>query len=92
MGLPSICSGPSSPCTAPPYNPEKWNDQGEVQYNNNCYNYANDEITGTFAQPGKWCGDMYASLTCSEVLNGAVCDGLVVSDKESACPDGMHKV
>jgi hypothetical protein len=93
LGLPSVCSEVVEwDCIAPPFNPEKWNDGGTVQYNNNCYNFANDTITGTFAQPGRRCGDMYASLTCPEVADGAVCDGLPSSDRFAACPDGMHKV
>ena len=31
---------------------DQWNIAG-VQENNNCYNYANDRITDTFAQPGR---------------------------------------
>ena len=37
---------------APPYQPMRWNIPS-VQPYNNCYNYANDQITGTFAQPGR---------------------------------------
>jgi len=83
----------ASDCTPPPYNPEKWNDGGSIQYNNNCYNYANDEITMTFAQPGRACGDMYAAITCSEVYDGANCDGLVpISSGSDSCPDDMNRV
>jgi hypothetical protein len=93
LGLPSICSEePIQECFPPPYNPEKWNDGGTVQYNNNCYNYGNDEITGTFAQPGRYCGDYPNPMDCTEVYNAAACDGLVPSDRTSACPDDMHKV
>lgn len=80
-------------CTLPVYEPEKWNDGGTVQLNNNCYNYANDEITGTFAQPGKACGDYPNPMVCNDVYSAATCDGLVpISSGSDTCPDGMHKV
>ncbi len=37
---------------APWYKPSKWNDDFFTVFLNNCYNYANDIITDTFAQPG----------------------------------------
>jgi hypothetical protein len=36
----------------PVYEPNRWNDDLTVLQNNNCYNYANDLVTNTFAQPG----------------------------------------
>ena len=86
-------SGSTGDCTPPPYNPSKWNDGGSVQYNNNCYNYANDEITMTFAQPGKWGGCYPWSISCSNVYDAAQCDGLVpISGGSATCPDSMHRV
>ena len=82
-----------SECTAPQYNPSKWNDGGTVQYNNNCYNYANDERTDTFAQPGKAGGCYPWSLNCANVYDAAECDGLIgISSITSPCPPGMHRV
>ncbi len=79
-------------CTLPIWEPEKWNDGGSVQYNNNCYNYANDEITGTFAQPGRAHGCSHY-LTCETVTAAAACDYLVPLQSGSMpCPDGLHKV
>lgn len=40
----------------PPFDPGKWNSDPVVLRNNNCYNYANDKITNTFAQPGRGSG------------------------------------
>ena len=63
---------------APPYNPGKWNIPS-VQPYNNCYNYANDLITNTFAQPGRAHGKMYKTLACdggTGVEPAAVADGL----------------
>lgn len=42
--------------SVPPYNPSKWNNDPNIRRNNNCYNYANDKITNTFAQPGRGSG------------------------------------
>jgi len=80
-------------CTMPFYQPERWNDFTTVRANNNCYNYSNDEVTMTFAQPGRACGAQYGELTCPAVLMAALCDGLVaLPDPQGACPAGMHRV
>lgn len=42
----------------PPFNPSKWNNDLHVRRNNNCYNYAKNKITNTFAQPGRGSGLM----------------------------------
>jgi hypothetical protein len=60
---------------APPYNPGKWN-VPNVQPFNNCYNYANDHITNTFAQPGRAHNKKYTQLTCASVQPAAIADGL----------------
>lgn len=73
---------------APPYNPGKWNIP-TVQPYNNCYNYANDQITNTFAQPGKAHGKTIKALSCPGVLPCAQADGLVVTPNFShALPKG----
>jgi hypothetical protein len=61
---------------APAYNPGAWNIPA-VQPYNNCYNYANNLITNTFAQPGRATGHMYTALTCGSVQPAAQSDGLV---------------
>ena len=64
---------------APNYNPEKWNDSSETLLNNNCYNYANQKITDTMAQPGKASGKpITPPLTTENTLEGAKSDGLEV--------------
>jgi len=86
-------TGFAGECTPPPYNPEKWNDGGYIQYNNNCYNYANDERTDTFAQPGRASGCYPWSLNCPNVYDAAECDGLVgISSGTDPCPGDMHRV
>lgn len=42
----------------PPYDPGKWNNDPNIRTRNNCYNYANDKITNTFAQPGRGSGSV----------------------------------
>jgi hypothetical protein len=61
---------------APVYDPGKWNIPG-IQPFNNCYNYANDQITNTFAQPGRAHGAMTTTMACVNVRNAAKADGLV---------------
>ena len=65
---------------APAYNPAFWNTPAR-QPTNNCYNYANDQATNTFAQPGRATGHMYTALNCPSVRAGATSDGL------HACPN-----
>lgn len=59
-----------------PYNPGFWNNNATIRLRNNCYNYASNKRTDTFAQPGRGCGHMYTAITCPEVTRAALCDGL----------------
>lgn len=70
-------------CT-PRYGPEEWNDWNGIQYNNNCYNYACNIQTGTYAQPGRASGNGYSAINCAEVTDGAISDGL---KEHSPCND-----
>jgi hypothetical protein len=56
------------------FNPSFWNDPAHIS-RNNCYNYATNRRTDTFAQPGRAGGHIYARINCTEVGNGAVRDG-----------------
>lgn len=58
------------------YNPGFWNNDPTTLRWNNCYNYASNKKTNTFAQPGLGCGHMYTVVTCAEVTRAALCDGL----------------
>lgn len=78
---------------APLYEPAWWNDSGQKQFNNNCYNYATNYRSDTFAQPGQAAGAMYTALTCAAVLPAAVADAL--EDQPGAnnkCPSEGHLV
>ena len=75
---------PCAAADAPVYNPGMWNTT-TVQPHNNCYNYANNQITGTFAQPGRASGHPITSLAnCSSPSASAVSDGLHVVPNFSA--------
>ncbi len=58
------------------FNPNFWNLSATVRLNNNCYNYANNKRTDTFAQPGRATGAQATTMACSNVTTGAVSDGL----------------
>lgn len=52
-----------------------WNANSSDRLNNNCYNYAANLKTGTFAQPGRRSGAMYSSLTLSNISSACQRDG-----------------
>lgn len=58
------------------FNPTFWN-AAAVQPNNNCYNYATNRRTDTFAQPGRAAGAQATRMRCGNVAAGAVADGAV---------------
>ena len=49
---------------------EFWN-YSFIQYQNNCYNYATNRVTNSFAQPGEAAGEMYTDLNCKNVYAAA---------------------
>jgi hypothetical protein len=81
------------PFCTPAYNPAPWNFQGtsssptNVQLTNNCYNYATNIQTDTFAQPGRASGvyTLTPPPDCAGVDRGAVSDGLKPVDCDSGC-------
>jgi hypothetical protein len=78
---------------APLYEPDWWNDNGQRQWNNNCYNYGCDYRSDTFAQPGQAAGAMYSALTCASVRPAALKDDLIDSpNANNRCPGEGHLV
>jgi hypothetical protein len=84
---------------APLYEPTWWNDGGQKQLHNNCYNYGTNYRTDTFhlipggSQPGAAAGAMYTALTCASVKPAAVADGLIDSPTaNNKCPKEGHLV
>jgi hypothetical protein len=77
---------------APKYEPTWWNVPPR-QFSNNCYNYATNYRSDTFAQPGLAAGAMYTSLTCASVLPAAVADELIDAPQaNNSCPVEGHLV
>ncbi|HDR5271096.1 TPA: hypothetical protein QCS34_004826, partial [Bacillus thuringiensis] len=66
--------GTSCPYEKIVFDPDFWNSP-EHLINNNCYNFATNQRTDSFAQPGRATGQMYRVLTCEEVTKGAIADG-----------------
>lgn len=58
------------------FNPGFWN-VPTVQPYNNCYNYARNWRTNTFAQPGRAHGAQTGVMACNTVTTAAMADGLV---------------
>lgn len=58
------------------FNPAFWNNDSNVRGSNNCYNYARNWRTNTFAQPGRASGCYPNPMACSNIASAAVCDGL----------------
>jgi hypothetical protein len=78
---------------APLYEPDWWNDGGQRQYNNNCYNYATNYRSDTFAQPGLAAGAMYNSFSCASVKPAAEADELIDTPRaNNKCPKEGHLV
>ena len=59
---------------APFFDPVPWN-LDAVRLGNNCYNYANDQPRGSYAQPGRAAG-INAGPLCTEMQLAAKADGL----------------
>jgi hypothetical protein len=76
----------------PVYEPAWWNVPSRQPFNN-CYNYAANYRTDTFAQPGRAAGAMYSSLSCGSVNLAAVADDLIgTPHADNACPTLGHLV
>jgi len=66
---------------SPVYEPEKWNDNGEIQLKNNCYSYMLDDpyhtLETTKPQPGDYSNGRTNTYTFDEILRLAQQDGMV---------------
>jgi hypothetical protein len=79
---------PSVTCPrATVYEPTWWNDGGQKQLHNNCYNYACNYRTDTFAQPGRANGNRITAFSCVGVRPPALSDALVDwPQRQIQCP------
>ena len=66
------------------FNPGFWNDPAVIG-KNNCYNYATNRRTNTFAQPGRATGSYPYRFACDQVRAAAISDGA----KYGATPSGF---
>lgn len=91
--IPPIVWPPKIACKcAPLYEPAWWNVPARQPFNN-CYNYATNYRTNTFAQPGRAAGAMYGALTCAAVAPAAVKDELINRpNANNKCPAEGHLV
>ena len=71
---------------APKYNPDRWNKIQVILQNNNCYNYANQKITNSFAQPGYASGYYPYDITPEDLIKACESDGLVKMDVDPSAP------
>ncbi len=58
------------------FNPSFWNSNPTTMDKNNCYNYARNWRTNTFAQPGRAHGAQTGIMACANVTTAAMADGL----------------
>lgn len=85
---------------APIYEPDWWNDGGQIQYSNNCYNYSTNYRTDPRAQPGRASNSEYNDLSSCDppapaisAKAGAVSDGLIDwPEADNNCPSNGHLV
>jgi len=100
-GLPGECTSMPTTGAEPPYEPERWNDCGIIQFSNNCYAYAaNDphdspECYLNFPQPGIAAGRQplqQSEITCTKVQEAAIADGFKPANCDWPCGPGYYKV
>lgn len=81
-----FCPRPPSSST---YEPHVWNNRTFVQRRNNCYNYASNIITNTFAQPGRANRHNITrnppQLYGESIYYGAILDGLIPVPAPTQC-------
>lgn len=68
---------PANVATNPDYLPNVWNANSGITGNNNCYNYANDQLTSNRAIPGRANGAAVINRDCQSVSLACELDGLV---------------
>ena len=108
---PDLCTGPSDPCIQARedpvlgcvtddgrnYNPDFWNNDWITLVENNCYAYATNKATDTFAQPGRGAGisgfTQDSDFSCENITALAIVDGLEpTGDCNGVCPNGGRTI
>lgn len=78
--------------STPSYNPSFWNTDSGIRTGNNCYNYANNRRTDTFSQPGKSSGQMWTTISVSELEARCNQDQLNITTSSASAPNGQTKI
>ncbi len=76
----------------PVFNPGIWNNDPLVCGSNNCYNYANNKITNTFAQPGRCSTGSTFAIGCDSTGQGARSDGEIPIASVASTPANGHYI
>jgi len=80
-------------CAVPIYDQHKWNDNPNIKWHNNCYNYACDRILfNDKSQPGRASGHVLNLYKCNEVTNASISDGLLKKEGSEPLEICYHKV
>jgi hypothetical protein len=71
----------------PDFDPWNWTGRGlpNFQNKNNCYNYATNRHTGSYAQPGKGSGQIFTEFTCNDIKAAVLRDGLTPTTLSGDC-------
>ena len=77
---------------APLWEPAWWNDGGAIQLGNNCYNYATNVRTDTYAQPGRANAVVFAGMNPADVRVAVLADALLDAPARNRCPGKGHLV
>ncbi len=78
---------------APPFDPGYWNNDPCIKKTDNCYNYAVNKATYTFAQPGRGSGQKGPDVpVCTCTGAAAERDGVVKATSTTIVPSDGHLV
>ena len=88
----AVAELPERCACAPPWEPAWWNDGGPIQLGNNCYNYATNVRTDTYAQPGRANAVTFAGMHPADVNAAALADALGAAPARNRCPGKGHLV
>lgn len=72
-----------------PYSLERWSFNENIRRKNNGYNYVNDLMSNSYAQPGRASGQIYSQISGDQIRDAAVRDGLVVLNPHPAANDSV---
>lgn len=75
------------------YGPSYWNTNNTIRLNNNCYNYAANKRTDTFAQPGRYNGGYWPHAgQASDWITGTLTDGFEHGNASGPVPANETRI